>query len=68
MTIKRGYSRAFPVTRGRYHRYLLDQIPIGLWRAAVRQSVKEGTSIRAKLLETLQTWVTEADTKGQTDV
>jgi hypothetical protein len=55
--MKRGYSREFRPHGDTGKRYLLDDIPAGLW-AAVRQKAKrEGTSIRALILNLLTEWL-----------
>jgi len=57
MTKKRGYSREFRPHGDTGKRYLLDDIPAGLW-AKVREKVKrDGLSVRAVLLSLLTEWV-----------
>ena len=58
---KRGYSRAFTPRGDSGKKYLLDQIPAGLWTAVKAKSKRTGVSIRAQLLQQLTTWVAEAD-------
>lgn len=57
MTPKRGYSRDFKPHGDTGKRYLLDQIPAGLWTAAREKAKREGASMRALLLKLLETWV-----------
>jgi hypothetical protein len=55
--MKRGYSRDFKPHGDSGKRYLLDQIPAGLW-ARVREKAKhEGVSLRALILRLLTEWV-----------
>jgi len=57
MSIKRGYSREFKPHGESGKRYLLDEIPAGLW-ADVRSTCKrEGISVRALILRLLTEWV-----------
>jgi len=61
---KRGYSREFKPHGDTGKRYLLDDIPAGLW-ASVRDTCKrEGVSIRALILRLLKDWI-ESHGKGQ---
>lgn len=62
-TRKRGYSRAFTPGTGVPGRYLLDQIPAPLWRAARAKAKRDGVSVRALLLGLLTTWTQQ--TGGQ---
>ena len=55
--MKRGYSKDFKPHGDTGKRYLLDQIPAGLW-ARVRVKAKaEGVSLRALILQLLTEWV-----------
>ena len=56
---KRGYSRAFTPAGERSARYLLDRIPLPLWRQARAKARREGISMRSLLLQRLAEW-TEA--------
>jgi len=53
---KRGYSREFRPHGDTGKRYLLDQIPAGLWTAVQAKAKKEGVSIRALILKLLKEW------------
>jgi hypothetical protein len=56
--MKRGYSRDFtPSRRVVSKRYLLDNIPAPLWKAARAKAQREGLSMRALLLGFLRAWV-----------
>jgi hypothetical protein len=57
----RGYSRAFPVHGETGKRYLLDQIPAGLWAAVRTRCRREGLSIRHLLLRLLTDWIASAE-------
>lgn len=59
MSIKRGYSRDFTPRTETYGRYLLDKIPATLWRDVRAKAKREGTSIRALVLQLLTVWVRE---------
>lgn len=52
---KRGYSREF-TSRGTGKRYLLDDIPAGLWAAVKTKAKRDGISIRALILTLLREW------------
>lgn len=54
---KRGYSREFRPHGDSGKRYLLDQIPAGLWRDVQAKAKKEGVSIRALILKLLSEWL-----------
>jgi hypothetical protein len=53
----RGYSRAFPVNRDTRKRYLLDDIPGGLWIRVRTKCKRDGVSLRALILSLLTDWV-----------
>lgn len=57
----RGYSRAFTARGDTGKKYLIDDIPAGLWRDVKAKSKRSGVSIRAKLLAHLTAWVAESD-------
>ena len=57
MAKKRGYSREFKPHGNTGKRYLLDDIPAGLWNAAREKAKREGVSMRALLLTLLERWV-----------
>lgn len=57
MSIKRGYSREFKPHGDSGKRYLLDQIPAGLWRDVQAKAKREGVSIRALILKLLTEWL-----------
>lgn len=54
---KRGYSKDFKPHGDSGKRYLLDNIPAGLWTAAKDRARKEGVSMRALILRLLTQWV-----------
>jgi hypothetical protein len=56
---KRGYSDEFPTT-GKTARYLLDYIPVGLWRSVKAKAKREGVSVRTLILRLLKRWLNEA--------
>lgn len=56
---KRGYSRDFKPHGDTGKRYLLDQIPAGLWSAVRAKAKREGVSVRALILKLLTLWVEE---------
>lgn len=60
MTKKRGYSRDFRPHGDTGKRYLLDDIPAGLWSRVREKAKREGVSIRALILRLLQQWLGEA--------
>ena len=55
--MKRGYSRAFKPHGDTGKRYLLDQIPAGLWTNAKAKAKREGLSMRALILKLLTDWL-----------
>lgn len=54
---KRGYSREFKPHGDSGKRYLLDQIPAGLWADVKAKAKREGVSLRALILQLLTRWV-----------
>ena len=54
---KRGYSRAFTAHGDTGKRYLLDDIPAGLWADVKAKAKREGISIRALILSLLKGWL-----------
>jgi len=56
---KRGYSRDFTPRGDTGKRYLLDEIPAGLWKDVKAKSKRTGISIRAKMLQHLAAWIAE---------
>lgn len=54
---KRGYSREFRPHGDTGKRYLLDDIPAGLWREVREKAKREGVSLRALILKLLTEWV-----------
>jgi len=54
---KRGYSRNFKPHGDTGKRYLLDQIPAGLWADVKAKCKRDGISIRAVILQLLTGWV-----------
>jgi hypothetical protein len=56
---ERGYSRAFTARGNTGKKYLLDDIPAGLWRDVKAKSKRTGVSIRAKVLSDLTAWVAQ---------
>ena len=54
---KRGYSREFRPHGDTGKRYLLDEIPAGLWRDVREKAKREGVSLRALILRLLKEWV-----------
>lgn len=54
---KRGYSKAFRARKGSGKRYLLDDIPAGLWRDVQAKTKRDGVSVRATILTLLTEWV-----------
>lgn len=54
---KRGYSREFRPYGDTGKRYLLDQIPAGLWADVKAKAKREGVSLRALILQLLTRWV-----------
>lgn len=59
MCPKRGYSKEFRPHGDTGKRYLLDQIPAGLWRAVQEKAKRDGISLRALILQLLTAWVRE---------
>lgn len=55
--VVRGYSRAFTPHGDTGKRYLLDDIPAGLWSAARAKARRQGFSMRALLLHLLTEWL-----------
>ena len=60
MAIKRGYSKEFRPHGESGKRYLLDEIPAGLWRDVKQKARREGISLRALILKLLTRWVRES--------
>ena len=56
---KRGYSREFRPHGETGKRYLLDEIPAGLWNAVREKCKREGLSVRAAILKLLKEWVNQ---------
>ena len=54
---KRGYSREFKPHGDTGKRYLLDQIPAGLWADVKAKCKRDGISIRALVLQLLTDWI-----------
>jgi hypothetical protein len=54
---KRGYSRDFKPHGDTGKRYLLDNIPAGLWTAVQAKAKREGVSMRALILRLLKDWL-----------
>lgn len=54
---KRGYSREFKPHGGTGKRYLLDDIPAGLWAEVKAKCKRDGISIRALILTLLREWI-----------
>jgi hypothetical protein len=54
---KRGYSKEFKPHGDTGKRYLLDDIPAGLWSAVKDKCKREGVSVRAAILTLLKSWV-----------
>ncbi len=54
---KRGYSKDFKPHGDSGKRYLLDEIPAGLWTAVKEKAKRQGVSIRALILTLLKEWV-----------
>jgi hypothetical protein len=54
---KRGYSREFRPHGETGKRYLLDNIPAGLWTDVKAKAKREGVSVRALVLSLLKEWV-----------
>ena len=62
---KRGYSREFRPHGDTGKRYLLDDIPAGLWTDVRAKAKREGVSLRALILTLLTDWL-RGDTGGTT--
>ena len=54
---KRGYSREFKPHGDSGKRYLLDDIPAGLWADVKAKCKRDGISIRAVILTMLRGWL-----------
>jgi hypothetical protein len=54
---KRGYSREFKPHGDTGKRYLLDNIPAGLWRDVQAKAKREGVSMRALILKLLTDYI-----------
>jgi hypothetical protein len=57
MSAKRGYSRDFTPHGESGKRYLLDEIPAGLWAEVKAKAKREGVSLRALILRLLTEWL-----------
>jgi hypothetical protein len=57
MAKKRGYSKDFKPHGDTGKRYLLDDIPAGLWSEVRAKCKRDGLSIRAAILKLLTEWV-----------
>jgi hypothetical protein len=57
---KRGYSREFKSHGDTGKRYLLDDIPAGLWSDVKAKCKRDGISIRAVILTLLKDWLTRS--------
>lgn len=55
--MKRGYSKEFKPHGETGKRYLLDQIPAGLWTRVRTKARQEGVSLRALILKLLTQWL-----------
>lgn len=55
---KRGYSRDFTPAPQGHAKYLLDKIPVPLWRDVRAKAKREGVSLRALILKLLTEWLT----------
>jgi hypothetical protein len=55
--VKRGYSRDFTPAPQGHRRYLLDRIPVTLWREVQTKAKAEKVSIRALILQLLTDWL-----------
>ena len=58
---KRGYSRDFTPHGDTGKRYLLDDIPAGLWTAVKAKAKRQGLSLRALILQLLTEWLARED-------
>ena len=54
---KRGYSKDFKPHGDSGKRYLLDQIPAGLWTDVRAEAKRQGVSVRALILTLLREWL-----------
>ncbi|HXI13456.1 MAG TPA: hypothetical protein VNM92_12560 [Thermoanaerobaculia bacterium] len=59
MSPKRGYSKDFRPHGDTGKRYLLDDIPAGLWRDVREKCKRDGISVRALILKLLTGWVND---------
>ena len=57
MAKKRGYSREFKPHGDTGKRYLLDEIPAGLWADVRAKAKRDGVSLRALILRLLDEWL-----------
>lgn len=55
--MKRGYSTDFTPFGETGKRYLLDNIPAGLWTNVRARARREGISLRALILRLLSEWL-----------
>lgn len=55
--MRRGYSRDFTPHGETGKRYLLDEIPAGLWSRVRAKARAEGVSLRALILQLLTEWL-----------
>lgn len=62
---KRGYSREFRPHGDTGKRYLLDDIPAGLWSDVKAKAKREGISLRALILSLLREWLKRAATSQE---
>jgi len=60
--VKRGYSTDFTPHGETGRRYLLDQIPAGLWTRVRAQAKRDGLSVRALILQLLTAWLHAQET------
>ena len=56
---KRGYSTEFKPHGDTGKRYLLDDIPAGLWADVKAKSRRDGISLRALVLTLLREWLSK---------
>ena len=59
VSTKRGYSKDFTPHADSGKRYLLDNIPAGLWAEVKAKAKREGISVRALILQLLTKWIHE---------
>jgi hypothetical protein len=65
---KRGYSKDFTPHGQTGKRYLLDDIPAGLWSQVREKARRDGVSLRALILQLLTDWLNAAEeAKTQND-